>query len=92
MLGALAAYEARSVDIDGCVYREGLQAVRRSPRLRGTLVVTILFNIFGWPFTSLVPVVAQEASTPAEARIVREARVRRCMAACPWGYGCIKNA
>ena len=26
---------------------EGLQAVRRSPRLRGTLVVTILFNIFG---------------------------------------------
>ncbi|TDH64383.1 MFS transporter [Dankookia rubra] len=38
---------------------EGLQAVRRSPRLRGTLVVTILFNIFGWPFTSLVPVVAQ---------------------------------
>jgi predicted MFS family arabinose efflux permease len=39
---------------------EGLQAVRRSPRLRGTLVVTILFNIFGWPFTSLVPVVAQD--------------------------------
>ena len=30
-----------------------------SPRLRGTLVVTILFNIFGWPFTSLVPVVAR---------------------------------
>lgn len=39
---------------------EGLQAVRRSPRLRGTLLVTILFNIFGWPFTSLVPVVAQD--------------------------------
>ena len=39
---------------------EGLLAVRRSPRLRGTLVVTILFNIFGWPFTSLVPVVAQD--------------------------------
>ncbi|MDO9707279.1 MFS transporter [Paracraurococcus lichenis] len=39
---------------------EGLRAVRQSPRLRGTLVVTILFNIFGWPFTALVPVVAQD--------------------------------
>ncbi|MCB4821495.1 MFS transporter [Roseicella aerolata] len=39
---------------------EGLAAVRRSPRLRGTLLVTVLFNIFGWPFTSLVPVVAQD--------------------------------
>ncbi|WP_158292168.1 MFS transporter [Paracraurococcus ruber] len=39
---------------------EGLRAVRQSPRLRGTLIVTILFNVFGWPFTSLVPVVAQD--------------------------------
>lgn len=39
---------------------EGLAAVRRSPRLRGTLLVTVLFNVFGWPFTSLVPVVAQD--------------------------------
>ncbi|WP_165943365.1 MFS transporter [Roseicella aquatilis] len=39
---------------------EGLRVVRNSPRLRGTLIVTILFNIFGWPFTSLVPVVAQD--------------------------------
>jgi MFS family permease len=36
------------------------RAVRQSPRLRGTLIVTILFNVFGWPFTSLVPVVAQD--------------------------------
>ena len=28
VLATLAAYDARSVDIDGCVYREGLQAVR----------------------------------------------------------------
>ncbi|MBC7679649.1 MAG: succinyl-diaminopimelate desuccinylase [Pseudorhodobacter sp.] len=28
VLSTLAAYDARSVDIDGCVYREGLQAVR----------------------------------------------------------------
>ena len=39
---------------------EGLAAVRRDPRLKGTLVVTIIFNIFGWPFTSLVPVIGQE--------------------------------
>ena len=29
-------------------------------RLAGTLLVTVIFNIFGWPFNSLVPVVAQE--------------------------------
>ncbi len=28
VLGRLAAYQARSVDIDGCTYREGLSAVR----------------------------------------------------------------
>jgi len=39
---------------------DGLAAVRRSPRLRGTLLVTVIFNIFGWPFTSLVPVLAQD--------------------------------
>lgn len=39
---------------------EGLRAVRESPRLRGTLIVTVIFNVFGWPFTSLVPVVAQD--------------------------------
>jgi MFS family permease len=39
---------------------EGLAAVRRDKRLAGTLVVTIIFNIFGWPFTSLIPVVGQD--------------------------------
>jgi succinyl-diaminopimelate desuccinylase len=34
----LAAYEARSVDIDGCVYREGLQAVRVSGGVAGNVV------------------------------------------------------
>lgn len=38
VLGALAAYEARSVDIDGCVYREGLQAVRMSAGVAGNTV------------------------------------------------------
>jgi MFS family permease len=39
---------------------EGIAAVRRDQRLRGTLAVTIIFNIWGWPFTSLIPVVAQD--------------------------------
>jgi MFS family permease len=39
---------------------QGLAVVRGDARLKGTLAVTIIFNIFGWPFTSLVPVVAQD--------------------------------
>lgn len=39
---------------------EGLALVRREPRLVGTLLVTLLFNLFGWPFTSMVPVIGQD--------------------------------
>jgi MFS family permease len=39
---------------------EGLALARRDPRLRATLLVTIIFNVFGWPFTALIPVVARE--------------------------------
>ena len=39
---------------------EGLAAARRDSRLTGTLIVTVVFNLFGWPFNSLVPVVGQE--------------------------------
>jgi predicted MFS family arabinose efflux permease len=39
---------------------EGLMLVRRDRRLLGTLVVTIIFNLFGWPFTSMVPVIAHD--------------------------------
>lgn len=39
---------------------EGLRAVRADPRLRGILTVTVIFNVFGWPFTAMVPVVAQQ--------------------------------
>ncbi len=39
---------------------EGFALARRDPRLRATLLVTIIFNVFGWPFTSLIPVVARE--------------------------------
>ncbi len=39
---------------------EGLAAARRDSRLTGTLIVTVVFNQFGWPFNSQVPVVGQE--------------------------------
>ena len=39
---------------------EGVAVVRRDRRLVGTLVVTVIFNVFGWPFTSLIPVVGQD--------------------------------
>jgi len=50
---------------------EGLALVRRDPRVIGTLVVTVVYNVFGWPFTSMIPVIvsasarAVSASSPA---------------------------
>lgn len=38
VLNRLASYQARQVDIDGCVYREGLQAVRISGGVAGNVV------------------------------------------------------
>ena len=40
--------------------RDGLALVRRDRRLIGTLVITVIYNVFGWPFTSMVPVIAQD--------------------------------
>ena len=37
---------------------EGFACVRASPKLIGALAVTIIYNLFGWPFTSMVPVIA----------------------------------
>ena len=34
--------------------------VRRDRRLIGTLTVTVIYNVFGWPFTSMVPVIGQD--------------------------------
>jgi hypothetical protein len=34
--------------------------VRRDRRLIGTLVVTVIYNTFGWPFTSMIPVIGQD--------------------------------
>mgnify|MGYP001373238459 CR=1 FL=1 len=39
---------------------EGLALVRREPRLVGALTVTLLFNLFGWPCTSMVPVIGTD--------------------------------
>jgi predicted MFS family arabinose efflux permease len=39
---------------------DGFRAARRDERLRGTLIVTIVANVFGWPCTSMIPVIAQD--------------------------------
>ncbi len=38
----------------------GFDAARASPRLAGTLWITVLFNLFGWPVLSMVPVIGQD--------------------------------
>ncbi len=39
---------------------EGVMLVRRDRRLVGTLVITIIYNTFGWPFTSMIPVIGHD--------------------------------
>ena len=39
---------------------EGLLLARRDPRLVAILTVTIVYNVFGWPFTSMIPVIGQD--------------------------------
>jgi MFS family permease len=39
---------------------EGLRLVRGDRRLIGTLTITVIYNVFGWPFTSMVPVIGQD--------------------------------
>jgi MFS family permease len=39
---------------------EGLRLVRREKRLSGALLVTLLFNLFGWPATSMIPVIGKD--------------------------------
>jgi MFS family permease len=38
----------------------GFVAARGSRRMAGTLCVTVLFNLFGWPVLSMVPVIGQD--------------------------------
>jgi predicted MFS family arabinose efflux permease len=39
---------------------EGLRLVRGDRRLIGVLTVTVIYNVFGWPFTSMVPVIGRD--------------------------------
>jgi len=39
---------------------EGLAIVRGDKRLIGTLTVTIIYNVFAWPFTSMIPVIGRD--------------------------------
>jgi predicted MFS family arabinose efflux permease len=40
--------------------REGLAAVTADRRLGAILAVTVVYNIFGWPFTSMIPVIGRD--------------------------------
>jgi MFS family permease len=40
---------------------EGLLMARRDPRLVAILTITIIYNVFGWPFTSMIPVIGQDS-------------------------------
>ena len=39
---------------------EGFVLVRGDRRLIGTLAVTVIYNVFAWPFTSMIPVIGQD--------------------------------
>ena len=39
---------------------EGLVLVRRDPRLIATLTITVIYNMFGWPASSMIPVIGHD--------------------------------
>lgn len=39
---------------------EGLAAVAGDRRLVGIFIITVIFNVFGWPFTSMIPVIGKD--------------------------------
>jgi predicted MFS family arabinose efflux permease len=39
---------------------EGLALVRSDRRLIGVLIVTVIYNIFAWPFTGMIPVIGRD--------------------------------
>jgi MFS family permease len=40
---------------------EGLLLASRDKRLVAVLAITVIYNIFGWPFTSMIPVIGQDS-------------------------------
>ncbi len=41
--------------------REGIAFAAQNPALRGILWVTIVYNLFGWPFTGMIPVIGRDS-------------------------------
>jgi MFS family permease len=41
--------------------REGFALAVRDRRLAGVLLVTVIYNLFGWPFTSMIPVIGRDS-------------------------------
>jgi MFS family permease len=39
---------------------DGLAWARSDKRLRGVLIVTVIYNVFAWPFTSMIPVIGRD--------------------------------
>ncbi len=39
---------------------EGIVMVAKDPRLRAIMLVTIIYNVFAWPFTSMIPVIGRD--------------------------------
>ena len=71
VLDRLTAYEARSVDIDGCTYREGLSAVRIDGGIAGNVIpdaASVTVNFRFAPDRSI------EQARPTRARAARRAR------------------
>ena len=40
---------------------EGLLLVRRDKKLIATLTITVIYNVFGWPLTAMIPVIGQDS-------------------------------
>jgi predicted MFS family arabinose efflux permease len=40
--------------------REGFTWLRGDQRLIGIFLITVIFNVFGWPFTSMIPVIGTD--------------------------------
>ena len=54
--------DTRSVNTNAVLARiaEGLRLVRSDRRLVGTLAVTVIYNVFAWPFTAMIPVIGRD--------------------------------
>jgi MFS family permease len=66
LVGALALHHRNSAGASapGTVLVQilnGLRFVKRDRRLCGVLVITAVYNLFGWPFTSMVPVIGHDS-------------------------------